>query len=463
MKRMKSKKNKFSYWVVAIVVGLPLMFLLSNCSKDRALATAQSVLAGKSNGQTLSVDYHVVWSSIVDSNTARINRALSSNSITKVILDYRSGGWTCDTIFMHKANKTLWIAGSGSNPGHLIASGVGEIFHNPTANFIKMLAAGCVLNGYSNGVDTTQGRATIEMFKSTYGSSSSRDAVRPGVDNGVVEGVIIKNAGEDGIYMASGNGVTILDVIVDGASRNGMSIAKGVNTTVTNCVFKNTSGASPEDGMDIEPRNSTDTLSNIVVTNCVFANNNGTNLVIQLKNVTPNSPTFSNTLYFYGCTTAGGAKHGIQISNASNTGPALGEVYFQKCHFNYPTYSAIYVKNWCTGRMKIDFNKCTIYNAGASSAGNASPPIYVDSDTSSHYNVGHINFVGVTNRIDDFNSAHPYIIGGVAASQAFDSITGTAADVTIQRHYSSGAPILSFTPHAGYTNTNITLAYTLVP
>src|ERR1700743_3290177 len=109
---MKNKNNKLSYWAMGILCGLSFVFLLSNCTKDHVLTNAgQSGLAGKTNGKTLSGDYHVVWSSIADSNTARINRALKQ-PYSRVILDYNASGWTCDTIFMHVANQTLWIAGS---------------------------------------------------------------------------------------------------------------------------------------------------------------------------------------------------------------------------------------------------------------------------------------------------------------------------------------------------------------
>ncbi|MDB5121890.1 MAG: hypothetical protein JWP94_19 [Mucilaginibacter sp.] len=470
------KNRDFFRLLTGVLVGLPFLLLMSNCNKDHSLlAQGQHNLAFEGRSRTLGPDYHVVWSSIPDSNTKRINRALSNASYGRVILDYNSSGWTSDTIFMKVPNQVLWIAGSGSIPGHLIAKTGG--FRDTAAIFIKMRVAGCTINGYSNGVDSTQGRATIEMFKNSYVStngytpSESRDAIHAGKDNATVEGVIVKNSGGDGVYLSGGHNVIVKDVIVDGANRNAISVIKGTNTAISNSVFKNTSGSTltgtgrgPWAGMDIEPNLPTDTLNNITITNCVFSGNLGNNISIGMGKLHTGA-AYANTIYFFYCTTAGGSNNGVLISSLKSDGPNTGEVYFQKCNFNYPAHSGIYVQNWCAGKMLVDFNKCTVYNAGASS--NSSPPIFIGTSDTSRvsipYIVGHVNFEGATNRIDDFNAAHPYIIGGGRASRAYDSITGLAANITIQKHYTNSNPILSFIANSGYTNTNITIAYTLVP
>lgn len=462
------KNRNFFRLLTGVLVGLPFLLLMSNCKKNQDLLQEQHNLAFGGRSRTLGPDYHVVWSSIPDSNTKRINRALSNSGYGRVILDYNSSGWTSDTIFMKVPNQVLWIAGSGSTPGHLIAKTGG--FRDTAAIFIKMRVAGCTINGYSNGVDSTQGRATIEMFKNSYVStngytpSESRDAIHAGKDNATVEGVIVKNSGGDGVYLSGGHNVIVKDVIVDGANRNGISVIKGTNTAISNSVFKNTSGSTltgsgkgPWAGMDIEPNVATDTLNNITITSCVFSGNLGNNISIGMGKLHTGA-AYANTIYFYYCTTAGGSDNGALIASLKSDGPNTGEVYFQKCNFNYPAHSGIYNRDWAAGKMLIDFNKCNIYNAGASSS--TSPPMYVGG--SGAYTVGHVNFEGSTNRIDDFNSAHPYIIGGSAA-QAYDSITGVSGVLTIQKHYTNSNPILSFTPGSGYTNTNITLAYTLVP
>lgn len=468
---MKMKNRDYFRLLMGIAIGLPFILLMSNCKKTTDLLSQAQHGRFKSMvrwGRTV----HVVWSSIPDSNSVRINRATHDGTIGEVILDYNSAGWTSDTIYMRVPNQTLWLAGSGSSPGHLIAKTGG--FKPAGSTFIRVKASGCIINGYSNGVDTTQGRATIEMFKSSYtlangyDTTGDRTAIHGGGDLGKIMGVIVKNSGGDGIYIGSGHNDTVKDVIVDGANRNGISIIRGTNTTVMNSTFKNTAGSAalgtskgPWAGMDIEPNVPTDTLSNIVISSCVFANNLGRNIVVTLKNVT--ASTTPATVYFYGCTTAGGSKDGVEIANLRSTGPASGEVYFQKCHFNYPAWSGIYIQDWCAGKVLIDFNKCTVYNAGASS--NSTPPIYIYGSGGSNalYTVGHVNFEGVTNRVDDFNVNHAYIIGGTSA-QGYDAITSLAADFTVQRHYTkTDTTIVKFTPGSGYTNTNMRFTYTLVP
>jgi hypothetical protein len=469
------KNRDFFRLLTGVLVGLPFLLLMSNCKKNHDLLTqAQHNLAFKGSARALGPDYHVVWSSIPDSNTKRINKALNTATYGRVILDYNAAGWTSDTLFMKIANQVLWIAGSGSNPGHLIAKTGG--FMPTNAIFIKMRAAGCVINGYSNGVDTTQGRATIEMFKNSYVQSNnytpsgSRDAIHAGVDSAIVEGVIIKNPGGDGVYISKGVGVTVKDVIVDGANRNGISIIKGKNIAVSNSVFKNTSGSAatgttngPWAGIDIEPNAPTDTLNNITITSCVFSNNLGRNIVVSQKHATGIGTPSSTTIYFYYCTTAGGSQDALEIGDLRSDGPTGGQVYFQKCNFNYPAWSGIYIQDWCAGRLPINFNKCNVYNAGASS--NATPPVYIyeSSNAAANYTIGNVNFVNSTNRIDDFNSGHPYIIGGTSY-HGYNTVTGLAANVTIQRHYTkTDTTIVKCTPAAGYTNTNVSIRYTLVP
>lgn len=79
----------------------------------------------------------------------------------------------------------------------------------------------------------------------------------------------------DGFYISNqSENIVFCSVTADGNRRQGMSIISGNHIFVYDSIFKNTGGAKPEAGIDIEP-NQGDIARNIVISNSKFINNAG--------------------------------------------------------------------------------------------------------------------------------------------------------------------------------------------
>lgn len=104
--------------------------------------------------------------------------------------------------------------------------------------------------------------------------------------NILVDGVKLVKAGGDGIIIGGGvtnesQDVIINNCVIDNARRNGISIVGGVdNIKIKNCVIKNTNGAIPQLGIDIETWSPELINRNIEVSGCRFENNTNGSLTV---------------------------------------------------------------------------------------------------------------------------------------------------------------------------------------
>ncbi len=136
------------------------------------------------------------------------------------------------------------------------------------------------------------------------------------------EAVTARECWGDGFYVsgASAN-ITLCNVVADHNRRQGLSVTRVDTMVVRNSTFKNTAGALPEAGIDIEP-NSGETVANLTIQDCLVQNNAGggilagppvafaglsflVNVVIDRNTVTGNgiAPVDGNI------------KDGVQVSN----------------------------------------------------------------------------------------------------------------------------------------------------
>ena|GEM_PF-2338408 len=92
-------------------------------------------------------------------------------------------------------------------------------------------------------------------------------------------GLTIKDAGGDGIMVGGlthssyNKGVLIKDVLIHNAYRNAISIISAENLTIDNAILINTSGTSPQGGLDFEPDHEQQRIVNFAVRNCIIMNN----------------------------------------------------------------------------------------------------------------------------------------------------------------------------------------------
>jgi len=93
-----------------------------------------------------------------------------------------------------------------------------------------------------------------------------------------ISGVKARNCWGDGFFVNGTNGtttqnVTIQNCTADNNRRQGLSICDLNGGTVTGSTFINTNGTSPQAGIDLEPYDSAQTVSNITISGNTFRNN----------------------------------------------------------------------------------------------------------------------------------------------------------------------------------------------
>lgn len=94
----------------------------------------------------------------------------------------------------------------------------------------------------------------------------------------------------DGIYIGGNKNNISQNIIIESAvvnenRRNGISIISAKNLRISNSLIANTSGTSPEFGIDLEPNNDGDALVNVLIVNNLTYNNSKGGVLLALDNL----------------------------------------------------------------------------------------------------------------------------------------------------------------------------------
>ena len=402
----------------------------------------------------VATTHTVTWSSNPTTNTTNINNALNNAAYTKVVLPYNSAGWSVYPLFMKKPQE-LWIAGSGSNPGKLLAAAGG--FTGQNDSLITVHTSGATINGYANGTSKTSGVALLQMRRADYlGSSYTPSEWRHGVrlvgeyGNFTMKGLLIKDTGGDGIWIGggtTGSGYTIVDVTTDNAYRNGISVISADSMYVQYCTFKNTNGTDPQSGVDFEPNNASERLTNIEFWDCTFSNNAKDGVHSFFKYCDSDAVS----IRLYRCNVDASGARGLAATYMLPTGPAAGSsYYFQSAYVSNSARQGLHLENWHADHARVTLNSCTITHAADLLS--SVRPIYVG-NASSGGTAGEV-LIQNASYIYDFNSSHVAVIGSPTGYEIKD-ITG---GVTVDRNNNlNGHPILGW---GDSTPVNVTLSVT---
>lgn len=166
--------------------------------------------------------------------------------------------------------------------------------------------------------------------------------------------------------------VTIRRVVTDRCHRNGMSLISGENFLIEDCVFKNTSGTRPEDGLDIEPSRRTQTLKNVLVRNCISENNGGKNIGIYLRKLKEGEVT----IRVENCEVRGGKSYGIVVGAiGDNEDEGIsGQILVKDCKVSDTAKAGICVYDKSYKTVDLIFENCVLKNVATSTTGGSASP-----------------------------------------------------------------------------------------
>jgi polygalacturonase len=108
-------------------------------------------------------------------------------------------------------------------------------------------------------------------------------SILAGAKNITVSGVTSKEMWGDGFYVESAQGITFCSVISDHNRRQGLSVIEVDGLQVMNSVFSNTQGTRPSAGIDLEPDDVKQKISNVRIHNSKFLNNKGPGILVAGK------------------------------------------------------------------------------------------------------------------------------------------------------------------------------------
>ena len=175
--------------------------------------------------------------------------------------------------------------------------------------------------------------------------------------NFTVRNLTVADSGGDGVYVNGCKNMLVEDVVSSGNNRQGISVISVDGLTVRNCVFKNTRGALPECGIDIEPHASSCQIRNVLIEKCSFEDNNCHGIAMNLSGLSDKSRDVSIT--FRDCTATGNRHHGVWAILGRNThkGPK-GKIVFENVKTSGNGSEPLSLENLASGTHEIVFRNC---------------------------------------------------------------------------------------------------------
>lgn len=197
--------------------------------------------------------------------------------------------------------------------------------------------------------------------------------------NITVEGLMLEESGGDGanvgivvkpkcgpIGLDYGRGdpsmfcrdIVLRDLVCNGNHRQGLSVTAVENLLVENCIFKNTDGVWPMDGIDIEPDSPSNRIVNCTFRNCIAESNSGNGFEVALHQFTRSSIPAS--VRFENCITKG-SRNSVVLRGASALSDGeypKGTIIFDGCDFDGCGFSPLHIVQIPDGSFQVKFVNC---------------------------------------------------------------------------------------------------------
>ena len=317
--------------------------------------------------KTATADVVVKWQE--GDNSANIQKAINSGDDTVIIPNVGKPWTVAERIHARKPNQKIVF-----EPGVLVLAQKGG-FQKFSTSILMIEEDNVTISGYG---------ATFQMQREDYlnpelyeKSEFRHNIVVRGAKDFVVEGLTLKDAGGDGLFISHGRKVKgksmpdrifssgiVRDIVTDNNYRLGLSIMSAKDLTVENSIFKNTSGTRPASGIDIEPDYEWQKLVNIKFKNNKYINNDRNGIQIGLGKYRGGDIT-DISIAFDGCEIIGNQEAGIKI-NTNKAGVyngARGLISFENCDIKGSGENGIHLKSDHTdpeATIKLAFENTTV-------------------------------------------------------------------------------------------------------
>lgn len=358
--------------------------------------------------------------------TGELQKMLSRER--EVIVPARKAPYQISKTLKMSSNQKLIL-----QPGAVLEAAPDK-FHGKNDEFLR-------LENLENVTITGYG-AEIRMRKKDYQNLNrySKSEHRHGIilrdcKNVTISGVTVRATGGDGLYIGTRkrnvggwcSNVTVRDCVFDDNHRQGISVISVEKLLVERCVLSNTSGTAPESGIDFEPNNPLQKLTDCVVRDTLAINNREIGFHMWLKNIQESTTPVS--IRFERCVSVGGfASVHAGVGNAG----AKGDVEFVDCQFINPLVNGIRVRDKNADSFGLIFRNCQIsgvgdhkYTSRRGKAYNLNAPVAMFTIYKRATNPGGVVFDNML--IFDAHNRPAFVIADPIdfAANGFSNVTGT--------------------------------------
>jgi parallel beta helix pectate lyase-like protein len=287
-----------------------------------------------------------------------------------------------------------------------------------------------------------------------------------GCEDVLIKDITVSSSGGDGVYIDGyekgtfSENITLENIIAINNKRQGISIISAKNVLVKNSTFTETKGTLPGAGVDIEPDDEYDVISNIIFENCVFTNNNHAGIVIALGKL--NAQSLPVSISFNNCYLSMNhhkdnryAAAEISIS-ADPISPVLGNVEFNDIFIDGSNWGILYSRKSSMG-FHVFFNNINALNI-CKQKDNISA-IYLE--VPDYYKIsGPIGGFSFNNMFIKYNAKSSFMTIKGSSLRTLRGVENITGDITIFNP--NLIEIIDYIKYSSYSNKNFDINFTVL-
>jgi len=304
------------------------------------------------------VAYASWWGFDPEDATEALQAAIDSGA-PKVVVENIGRPWIVSRTINLRSNQEIVF-----EKGVVVEAKKGAFLGKGDCLFLAALQRNITIIGYGAVLRMRK----LDYTQPPYEKAEWRHALSiRSCENVRVFGLTLASSGGDGIYLGvakrgvPNSNIHIKDVVCVDNYRQGISVISAENVLMENVVMRDTSGTPPMAGIDFEPNDPTEVLSNIVMRNCVVQNNSGDGFAFYLHNL--NSASRPISIRLEGCRSIGNRRSvSISVGNSKEK-TVNGVIEFVDCKFEGSEGAGIYIAQKPPFGCKVRFVKCEISDA----------------------------------------------------------------------------------------------------
>jgi hypothetical protein len=304
------------------------------------------------------VAYASWWGFDPEDATEALQAAIDSGA-PKVVVENMGRPWIVSRTINLRSNQEIVF-----EKGVIVEAKKGAFLGKGDCLFLAALQRNITIIGYGAVLRMRK----LDYTQPPYEKAEWRHALSiRSCENVRVFGLTLASSGGDGIYLGvakrgvPNSKIHIKDVVCVDNYRQGISVISAENVLMENVVMRDTSGTPPMAGIDFEPNDPTEVLSNIVMRNCVVQNNSGDGFAFYLHNL--NSASRPISIRLEGCRSIGNRRSvSISVGNSKEK-TVNGVIEFVDCKFEGSEGAGIYIAQKPPFGCKVRFVKCEISDA----------------------------------------------------------------------------------------------------